>query len=147
VTADYAKGRIYLPLEDISLFNVSETDIARNQNTPAFRAMMKFEVERAREWFRQGLTLIKKVDSELAIDLDLFSRGGQEILNAIEKQSYAVLGNRPAISKPRKLALVARAALGKLFSNFSSADSRRSTQIDQVKIKQNKDQNDKGLSA
>jgi hypothetical protein len=104
-------------------------------------------VERARDWFRQGLPLIKKVDSELAIDLDLFSRGGQEILNAIEKQGYAVLGNRPAISKPRKLALVARAALGKLFSNFSSADSRRSTQIDQVKIKQNKDQNDKGLSA
>jgi squalene synthase HpnC len=147
VTADYAKGRIYLPLEDLSLFDVNEADIARNQNTPAFRAMMKFEVERTREWFRQGLTLIKKVDSELAIDLDLFSRGGQEILNAIEKQGYAVLGNRPAISKPRKLALVARAALGKLFSNFSSADSRRSTQIDQVKIKQNKDQNDKGLSA
>ena len=48
--------------------------------------MMKFEVERARDWFRQGLPLIGKVDSELAIDLDLFSRGGQEILNAIEKQ-------------------------------------------------------------
>ena len=78
--------------------------------------MMKFEVERARDWFRQGLPLIEQVDRELAIDLDLFSRGGQEILNAIEKQDYAVLGNRPAISKPRKLALVARAALGKLFA-------------------------------
>ncbi len=54
VSADYAKGRIYLPLEDLHLFNVSEDDIARNQNTPAFCAMMKFEVERARDWFRQG---------------------------------------------------------------------------------------------
>jgi len=79
--------------------------------------MMKFEVERARDWFRQGLPLINKVDSELAIDLDLFSRGGQEILNAIEKQDFAVLGNRPSISKSRKLALVARAAIGKLFGN------------------------------
>ena len=115
VTADYAKGRIYLPLEDLHRFNVSEDDIAHKQNTPAFCAMMKFEVERARDWFRQGLPLVKKVDRELAIDLDLFSRGGQEILNAIDKQHYAVLGNRPVISKPRKIALVARAALGKLF--------------------------------
>ena len=76
--------------------------------------MMKFEVERARDWFHQGLPLIKEVDRELAVDLDLFSRGGLEILNAIEKQNYAVLGNRPAISKPRKLALVARAAIAKL---------------------------------
>jgi len=147
VTADYAKGRIYLPLEDLRRFNVGEDDIARNQNTLAFCAMMKFEVERARDWFGQGLPLIGKVDRELAIDLDLFSRGGQEILHAIEKQNYAVLGNRPVISKPRKLALVARAALGKLFSNFSSADSRGSTRIDQVKVEQTKDRNDKGLSA
>jgi squalene synthase HpnC len=146
VTADYAKGRIYLPLEDLRRFNVSEDDIASNQNTPAFRKMMQFEVERARDWFHQGLPLIKKVDSELAIDLDLFSRGGQEILNAIEKQNYAVLGNRPAISKSRKLALVARAAIGKLFSNFSTADSRRSTQIDPAQIEQEKDKQ-KGLSA
>ncbi len=147
VTADYAKGRIYLPLEDLRQFQIREDEIAHNQNTPAFCSMMKFEVERARDWFRQGLPLISKVNPELAIDLDLFSRGGQEILNAIEKQHYAVLGNRPSISKPRKLALVTRAALGKLFSNFSSADSRRSTQIDQVRTEQNKDQNDKGLSA
>jgi squalene synthase HpnC len=120
VSADYAKGRIYLPLEDLQHFNVSESDIARNQNTPAFLQMMKFEVERARDWFRQGLPLIEQVDRELAIDLDLFSRGGLEILNAIERQDYAVLGNRPAISKPRKLALVARATMGKLFGTLGS---------------------------
>jgi squalene synthase HpnC len=115
VTVDYGKGRIYLPLESLRQFGVSEDDIANNRNTPPFCAMMKFEVERAHDWFRRGLPLIGKVDRELAIDLDLFSRGGQEILNAISKQGYAVLGNRPAISKPRKLALVARAAVGKVF--------------------------------
>jgi phytoene/squalene synthetase len=76
--------------------------------------MMRFEVERARGLFRQGLPLIEKVDRELALDIELFSRGGQEILNAIERQDYAILGRRPAISKSRKLALVARAALHKL---------------------------------
>ena len=114
VSVDYAKGRIYLPLEDLRRFGVAEDDIAKQRNTPDFCRMMKFEVERAREWFQRGLPLVEKVDGELAIDLELFSRGGQEILRAIEEQGYAVLGNRPTIAKRRKLALVARAALGKL---------------------------------
>ena len=117
VSVDYAKGRIYLPLEDLCQFGVSEEDIAQHRNTPEFVAMMKFEVDRARDWFRHGLPLVSKVNRDLAIDLELFTRGGQEILHAIEKQGYAVLGNRPAISKPRKLALVARAAVSKIFGN------------------------------
>jgi squalene synthase HpnC len=114
VSVDYARGRIYLPLEDLRRFGVSEDDLAHSRNTPAFCALMKFEVDRAHDWFRQGLPLAGKVDHELAIDLELFSRGGQEILNAIARKAYAVLGNRPVISKTRKLALVARAAVGKL---------------------------------
>jgi squalene synthase HpnC len=140
VSLDYGKGRIYLPVEDLRRFGVSEEDIAQNRNTPAFCAMMKFEVERTREWFRRGLPLLTKVDRELAIDVELFSRGGQEILRAIERQGYAVLGNRPAISKARQLGLVARAALGKLFTNFFSADSRGSMRINQ------NNQDNEGLS-
>lgn len=113
VTLDYAKGRIYLPLEDLERYGVSEDDLAEKRNTPAFRELMKFEVARAREWFGKGLPLAQKVDRELAIDIELFTRGGQEILSAIERQGFAVLGRRPVISKPRKLALVTRVALGK----------------------------------
>jgi squalene synthase HpnC len=113
VSVDYAKGRIYLPLEDLRKYSVPEVDLAQNRNTPAFCEMMKFQVERARQWFDRGLPLVGKVDKELAVDLELFSRGGQEILNAIERQGFGVLGRRPVISKPRKLALVARAALRK----------------------------------
>jgi len=114
VSVDYAKGRIYLPLEDLRRYNVSEPEIAAARNTQAFCELMRFEVERARDWFKRGSSLAGQVDRELAVDIELFSRGGQEILNAIERQGYAVLGRRPAISKTRKLALVARAALGKL---------------------------------
>ena len=114
VSADYEKGRIYLPLEDLRKYNVTELDIAGKKNTEAFREMMRFEVQRAREWFARGIPLASKVSRELAIDIELFSRGGQEILNVIERQGYAVLGQRPVISKQRKLALVARAALHKL---------------------------------
>ena len=114
VAVDYAKGRIYLPLEDLAKYGVSECDIAERRTTPQFLEMMKFEVARAREWFQMGLPLAKMVDKELALDIELFSRGGQEILNAIERQGHDVLKRRPAISKPRKLWLVAHAALGKL---------------------------------
>src|SRR5258708_29229915 len=113
-STDYDKGRIYLPLEDLRKFQVSEGDISSRRDSKQFREMMRFEVERAREWFDRGLPLIGKVSRELAVDLELFSRGGQEILRAVERQDYAVLDNRPAISKTRKLALVARAALIKL---------------------------------
>ncbi|HTM90129.1 MAG TPA: squalene synthase HpnC [Terriglobales bacterium] len=114
VTVDYGKGRIYLPLEDLRRFGVSETDIAEQRATPQFLELMRFQVERAREWFYKGLPLAQKVDSELAIDIELFSRGGLAILDAIERQGYDVLGRRPVISKGRKLALVARAGLRKL---------------------------------
>jgi squalene synthase HpnC len=114
VSADLAKGRIYLPTEDLRRFGVSEAVIRDENNTAAFREMMKFEVERAREWFAQGLPLLAQVDRALATDIGLFSRGGQEILNAIARQDYAVLGHRPKISRTRKLSLVARATFGKL---------------------------------
>ena len=113
VFVDYGKGRIYLPLEDLRRFGVTGEDIAQRRATPQFVAMMKFEVERARDWFARGLPLVKVVNRELAIDLELFSRGGQEILNAIERQGFDVLRARPEISKSRKLMLVLRAAMGK----------------------------------
>jgi squalene synthase HpnC len=114
VAVDYGKGRIYLPLDSMTKFGVSENDIAERRPTLEFRKLMKFEVERARKWFGMGLPLAPTVDKHLALDIELFSRGGLEILNAIERQNYDVLTSRPAISKRRKLWLLARAALGKV---------------------------------
>ena len=114
VAVDYRKGRIYLPIEDLRKFGVAADDIEQGHATPQFLSLMKFEVERAREWFQRGLPLVQQVNRELAIDIGLFSRGGQEILNAIERQGFNVLLQRPVISRSRKLLLVTRAALGKV---------------------------------
>jgi squalene synthase HpnC len=114
VSVDWQKGRIYLPLEDMRSFGVTEREIAERRPTPEFLKLMKFEVERAREWFERGLPLTERVDRELATDIELFSRGGQEILSAIERRGYDVLRQRPAISTKRKLWLVARAAANRL---------------------------------
>ncbi len=114
VASDYLRGRVYLPLEDLRRFGVDERGISESQFTPEFGQLMQFEVARAREWFQQGLPLVDQVDRSLSRDLDLFSRGGLEILNAIEKQGFDVLRSRPALSKSRKLKLVARAAWSRL---------------------------------
>jgi squalene synthase HpnC len=114
VSRDYAKGRIYLPMEDLSRFGVVEADISAQKNTTKFRDLMRFEVERTRDWFRRGYPLVGRVDRKLAVDLELFTRGGEAVLNAIERQNYSVLGKRPAISKLRKLSLLGRALCGNL---------------------------------
>src|SRR5512135_1799327 len=67
VTVDHAKGRIYLPLESLRRFGVSEQEIAERRATPQFQELMRFEVGRAQEWFERGLPLVKKVDAELAV--------------------------------------------------------------------------------
>ena len=66
--------------------------------------------------FAAGAPLIGMVDRDLALDLDLFTRGGIEILRAIEAQDYDVLRARPAISKWRKAGLLLTALSGKLIS-------------------------------
>jgi len=81
--------------------------------------LLRTEVEYARGLFAQGLPLIGMVDRELSLDLDLFSRGGLEILNAIEKRRYDVLSARPAISKATKAALALRAVAAKLLPFMS----------------------------
>jgi squalene synthase HpnC len=114
ISSDYERGRIYLPLDDMQNYGVDEATIARREPTPAFRELVRHEVDYARQLFTQGLPLIGMVDRELALDLDLFSQGGLEILHAIERRQYDVLTMRPVISKSRKLGLVARALTGKL---------------------------------
>ncbi len=114
VRVDYAKDRIYLPQDDMLRFGVTDQTIAAGLATPQFRALLKHEVEFARSLFEQGLPLIGKVNRDLALDLDLFSRGGLEILRAIERQNFDVLSARPAITRGTKLQLAFRALSGKM---------------------------------
>ncbi|MDE3202401.1 MAG: squalene synthase HpnC [Acidobacteriota bacterium] len=115
VRVDWKKDRVYLPQDDMQRFGVTDETIQKGIATPEFRSLMKYEVDFARDLFHQGLPLIGMVSRELAIDLDLFSRGGLEILRAIEQQDYDVLSARPAISKRTKLSLALRAVSGKAF--------------------------------
>jgi len=120
VRVDYAKGRVYIPQEDQDRFHVEEASLAARHFTPEFRRLMQYEVDYAWDLFQAGLPLIGKVDAELALDIDLFSRGGMEILRAIRRQRYNVLHERPAISKPRKLGLLLRALTQRAFARSAA---------------------------
>jgi squalene synthase HpnC len=128
VSVDYAKGRVYIPQQDMGFYGVSDETIAQGVATPEFRDLMRLEVDFTRGRFKEGLGLIPLVDRELAVDLDLFSRGGLEILRAIERQNYDVLSGRPAISKATKLNLAFRAVGGKLFPFLSLNRRGQSTE-------------------
>jgi len=114
VREDYARGRVYLPQKDLEFFGVNEATIADRVVTPGFRGLMRTEVEYARGLFEEGLPLIGMVGRDLALDLDLFSRGGLEILRAIELRDFDVLSSRPAISKGAKAKLLLGALGAKL---------------------------------
>jgi squalene synthase HpnC len=113
VRVDFVKDRVYIPQDDMQRYGVTDSIIQQGIATPEFRALLKHEVDFARGLFLEGLPLISMVNRDLALDLDLFSRGGLEILNAIEREDYDVLRARPAISKRTKLSLALRAVSGK----------------------------------
>ncbi len=116
VARDYAIGRIYLPREDRDRFNYPESDLRALRFTPEFRRLMQFQVERTRGLFAQGLPLIPRMPRALAIDVELFSRGGLAILDAIEKRGYDVLSKRPKLSKLTKVKLLLRALVALKYS-------------------------------
>jgi len=122
---DWRRGRVYLPQRDMEVFHVTEATIAEGIATEPFRGLLRTEVGYARELFEEGLPLIGMVDRELAIDLDLFSRGGLEILRAIEEREFDVLSKRPAIVKSRKAGLAMRAVAAKLLPFLSLGARRR----------------------
>jgi squalene synthase HpnC len=114
VVRDLAMGRIYLPREDRERIGYSEADLRALRFTPAFAEMMQIQVGRARALLGKGRALVPRIPKALAIDIDLFSRGGSAILDRIEARGFDVLTARPALTRWTKLRLLARAvaALG-----------------------------------
>ena len=106
VTVDLEKDRVYIPLEVLARHGCAIDDLYARRTTPAFRAALQECVARAREFFIEGLPLYSLVDRRLALDIDLFSRGGLRVLGKIVEQNYDVLSRRPAISKSERVWLL-----------------------------------------
>ncbi|HLH41188.1 MAG TPA: squalene synthase HpnC [Bryobacteraceae bacterium] len=116
VTIDWEKDRVYLPLHLFEQHGCPLEAIAQRIYDERFRAVMKDAVEVARGLFLKGLPLAEMVSRRLAIDVELFSRGGMKVLEKIERQGYNVLAARPAISKVERIALLLGAIRRRAFS-------------------------------
>jgi squalene synthase HpnC len=113
VVEDWERGRRYLPGDLMHQFGVRDADVEARSFTPEFRALMEHLVADTREMLREGGTISKLVDPELATTLDLFRKGGEAILDAIAAQGYDTLKQRPQVSKMRKARLLAGAVWSK----------------------------------
>jgi squalene synthase HpnC len=106
VTVDLGKDRVYIPLEVMERHGYTLEELFARRFNPAFAGAMREIAARARELFLEGLPLAGMVDGRLAVDLDLFSRGGMRVLEKIARQGYDVLGARPAISRMERVGLL-----------------------------------------
>jgi len=109
VAIDIDKGRIYLPTDDLARFGVSEDDIRRALTGPAWEALMRFEVERARALMLEGAPLATRLPGRIGWELRLVVQGGLRILEAIEAARYDVFRHRPQLKKPDWAVLLWRA--------------------------------------
>jgi phytoene synthase len=108
VSRDLEKGRIYIPLERAAAHGVTESDIVGKRFSERYVSLMKELIARTRELFEKGLPLSRKVQGKLSVDLEMFSRGGLAVLDAIEAMGYDTLNRRPAISKIKQAGLLGR---------------------------------------
>ena len=106
VARDLDIGRIYLPVEDRERFGVTYADLLARRTTPGFVELMRFEVDRARELFHRGTSLMARLPTDVRPDIELFQAGGLAILRKIEQDGYNVLARRPSLTKSQKAALL-----------------------------------------
>lgn len=114
VARDLDIGRVYLPEEDRQRFHYPDRDLQARRFTPEFAELMRFEVDRTRALFLQGMPLVEQIAEEMRPDIDLFVRGGLAILRKIEQGGYNVWSRRPALARWEKALLVSGACLRRL---------------------------------
>lgn len=111
VKEDWDLGRVYLPQDELARFGYSEDELAAGLCNPAFVQLMRFQVQRAREYFARGRQLIPCLPPRSrACPAALGGLYGQ-LLNKIEAADYDVLRHRVSLSTAAKLSIMARAWL------------------------------------
>jgi len=105
IARDHAQQRCYIPLETMENFNYTREDFSNKVDDERWKSIIQFEVDRAQAWFDEGKALWAKVDPHLAVDLEMFTLGGEAILQSIRKQQYTTWKKRPTVSKFKQATL------------------------------------------
>ena len=110
VGEDARRGRIYLPQEDLARHGVSASAILRGREEPGFRALMAFEVGRAREWYARAMRELAPSDRRAQRASLAMAAIYRALLDEIERDGYRVLDRRIALTPLRKLWIAWRTA-------------------------------------
>ena len=90
---------------------------------------MKELIAHTRDLFARGMPLGQRVRADLRVDIELFSRGGLAVLDAIEVMGYNTLAERPAISRSKQVRLLGRALVTRLLAPWQSPASREASAV------------------
>ena len=99
VSIDIQKGRIYIPIDELNEFGVTEEMFQLKGFNGKFKKLIEFQVDRADELFENGKKLLTKLPLRLRLQISWTIGGGQSILEKIRKNDFNVLENRPTLSK------------------------------------------------
>ena len=103
VGEDRARGRIYLPLEDLKRFQYSEQELLAGTLNDNWRALMRFQLERAREWFARSEAGVRWLAPDARWPVWASLRLYRGILDVIEQHQYDVFNKRAYVPKAGKL--------------------------------------------
>ncbi|MBQ5945877.1 squalene synthase HpnC [Massilia sp. ST3] len=109
VAIDLAKGRIYLPQEDLAQHGVGEGALQAGSMDAGWRALMRFEIDRTRALMQSGAPLARRLPGRVGWELRMVVQGGLRILEEIEKADYDVFTRRPVLKAADWLAIGWRA--------------------------------------
>lgn len=112
INEDFSRGRIYLPLDEMAGFGVSERQIAEGRNDERLKNLLRFQIARNREFYNQSLAGIKLINNPLcrfaALNMKEIYSG---ILDSIEKNNYDVFTRRAHVSKLKKTGIILKVLL------------------------------------
>jgi len=97
VAKDYAIGRIYLPLDELAQYGVSEAQIAQGITDDAWRKLMQFQVDRARVMMISGKPLGSILTGRIGLEMRMIIAGGLRILDKLESAQYDMFRHRPIL--------------------------------------------------
>ena len=103
---DGRRGRIYLPQEDLERFGYSEDDLLHCRYTPGFFPLMRFEADRARDYFRRAAESLPSEDRKNMVAAEIMGRIYRETLETIARKEFRVFEDRIALPRARKIRLV-----------------------------------------
>ncbi len=124
VGADLRQGRIYLPVEDLVRFGVTEEALRHGHVTPPVRELLRFECGRARDYYERAAAGLPRVDARSLVAAEIMGGIYFEILKRIEKADYDVFSSRIRVPRPHR-ALIALHIWARTALSGSEAQSPR----------------------